>query len=155
MQIDPVDSKNAFEIIVSLQTRKFYKWCLFTYSFQNLFSQGSLNKLLCVDSYIDFKAIFGIYRVNLHNRILISTWFDDLHFSASSTVEAKTLRPSRLAVFGPRSLKFGMRPSICTPQLVLNLPADIQKLYYQKATLVLMGYWGLGSCGTVNHLLLC
>ena len=92
-QIDPVDSKNSFRIIVSLQTKKFYKWCLLTYSFQNLFSQTSLNKLLCFDSYIDFKAIFGIYRVNLHNRILISTWLGDLYFSASSTMRPKLQRP--------------------------------------------------------------
>ena len=93
MQIDPVDSKNSFTIIVIPQTTQFYKWCLFTYSFQKFFSQTSLNKLLCLDSYSGFKAIFGIYRVNLHNRILISTWLGDLYFSASSTMRPKLQRP--------------------------------------------------------------
>ena len=42
-----------------------------------------------MEAYSKSKAIFGIYRVDLHNRILISTWFDDLHFSASTTVRPK------------------------------------------------------------------
>ena len=62
-------------------------------------------ELFCLKSYIDSEAIFGIDRVNLHNRILISTWFDDLHFSASSTVEAETLEAWRAAVNGPIGLK--------------------------------------------------
>ena len=44
-------------------------------------------------SYINSEAIFGLYRVNLHNRILISTWLGDLKFSASSTARPKLQRP--------------------------------------------------------------
>ena len=44
-------------------------------------------------TYNDKIVIFGIYRVHLHNRILISTWLDDLHFSASITVRPKLWRP--------------------------------------------------------------
>ena len=43
-------------------------------------------------TYIDSEGIFGICRVNLHNRILISTYLDDLHFSASITVRPKLWR---------------------------------------------------------------
>ena len=50
-------------------------------------------KLFCLSSYIDSEAIFGIYMVNLHNRILISAQLDDLNFSASSTARPKLKRP--------------------------------------------------------------
>ena len=86
-------------------------------------------------TYIDSEGIFGICRVNLHNRILISTWLDDLKFSASSSVEAETLRPSRSANFGLRGLKFCMRYPGSPPQLGLSVPADIQKKYYRHVTL--------------------
>ena len=58
-----------------------------------IFFLKSLIKLFCLKSYNAIIVIFGIYRVDLHNRILISTWLDDLHFSASSTVRPKLLRP--------------------------------------------------------------
>ena len=48
-----------------------------------------LIKLFCLKSYIESEAIFGIYRVDLHNRILISTWLDDINFSTSTTVRPK------------------------------------------------------------------
>ena len=44
-------------------------------------------------SYNGMFVIFGIYRVDLHNRILISTGLGDLHFSASSTARPKIWRP--------------------------------------------------------------
>ena len=88
MQIDPVDSKNGFRITVSFKMPKFFLVISINFLVSRNFFVKSLIKLRCFETYSDSKAIFGIYRVDLHNRILISTWFDDLHFSASNTVEA-------------------------------------------------------------------
>ena len=77
MQIDPVDSKNNNFINVGLQTKKFiidFPW--FFESPEKI--KSLLIKLFCLKSYIDKIVIFGIYRVDLHNRISISAHFDDL-----------------------------------------------------------------------------
>ena len=47
-----------------------------------IFFLKSLIKLFCLKSYNAIIVIFGICRVDLHNRILISTWLDDLQFLA-------------------------------------------------------------------------
>ena len=88
MQIDPVDSKNNNFINVGLQTKKFiidFPW--FFEIPENI--KSLIRKLFFLKTYIDKIVIFGIYRVDLHNRILISAWLDDLHFLASSTVRPK------------------------------------------------------------------
>ena len=57
-------------------------------------------------SYNGMFVIFGIYRVDLHNRILISAWLDDLHFSASSTVRPKLWRLCEILRVGRARWKF-------------------------------------------------
>ena len=59
---------------------------------------------------LDFNsdAIFVFPRVDLHNKILISSQNSDLGFSTSSTVEAKTLEALRAAPVKARGLKFCM-----------------------------------------------
>ena len=57
---------------------------------------------------INSDANFVFPRVDLYNKILISSRNSDLGFSTSSTVEAKASEAVRTAAGGPRGLKFGM-----------------------------------------------
>ena len=136
MQVDPVDSKNSFRITLAFQTKKFILWRLKKKILIRINWKKSVTKLFSLKTYNGFEAIFGIYRVDLHNRILISTWLDDLHFSASNTVEAVAKMAWRLAPFGPRGLKFWVWPQIMTPQLGFSLQLDISKLTSGWATLL-------------------
>ena len=45
-------------------------------------------KFFCLESFGKTKVIFGIYRVDLVYEFSILARLDDLHFSASNTVEA-------------------------------------------------------------------
>ena len=53
----------------------------------------SIIKIFCLARYSNSDVIFVFPVVDLYNRILISTWYDDLEKSTSSTVRPKLWRP--------------------------------------------------------------
>ena len=102
--------------------------------------------------YIKSKTIFGICRVDLHNRILISTWFDDLHFSASSTARPK-LWPRCDGLRWVWSKKFGNNMcSLWVYPVEIQIPLDSNEVLDNFPTLLIKVYFMLRvSAVTQNY----